>query len=112
MELDVTEAAKAHAEAIEAVRVAQQGTLLVTFTEGFTAIMVAIKELQVQGVATNDHLARLNSKVATQEGQINTLMLWKATISGFNGAVSMGWTTLVSLLSGGLVAVLYWVFRK
>ncbi len=112
MELDVTEAARAHAEAIEAVRVQQQSSLQTTFIEGFTTIMVKLTQLETQAISTNDHLARLNSKVATQEGELTILKLWKARLEGFNGAINVGWTTLISLLSGGLVALLYWIFRK
>jgi len=59
--------------------------------------------------ATNDHLARLNSKVATHEDLINNLLLWKARIEGFTGAINMGWAVFVSAISG---IIIYFFTRR
>lgn len=81
-----------------------------------TAILTEVQVSQatlISGqIATNDHLARLNSKVATQEGQINTLMLWKARLEGFTGAINLGWTTVLTLLSGTGLTIYYLFIRK
>ena len=52
------------------------------------------------------HLARLNSKVATHEGEINKLTLAKAYMDGSVGTIKLGmsivWGVVLALLSGGI----------
>jgi len=75
-------------------------------------IMVQLAEL-VQGVRfINEHLARLNSKVATHEGNINMLMLWKSEAKGFANAIGMGWSLVISLISGSIVSIFYWLTHR
>lgn len=57
------------------------------------------------------HLTQLNSKVATQEANMNTMLLWKARIEGFSGAINMGWSTVLALLSGTGITIWY-LLRK
>lgn len=76
-----------------------------------TAILTEVQVSQATLIAgqnaTNEHLRILNGKVATQEGNISTLLLWKARVEGFTGAVNLGWTTVLTLLSGTGLTIWY-----
>lgn len=76
-----------------------------------TAILTEVQVSQAMLIAgqnaTNEHLRILNGKVATQEGNISTLLLWKARVEGFTGAVNLGWTTVLALLSGTGLTIWY-----
>lgn len=82
-------------------------------------ITVILTEVQVSQAtliagqnATNEHLRILNGKVATQELNISTLLLWKARVEGFTGAVNLGWTTVLALLSGTGLTLWYLITRR
>lgn len=80
--------------------------------EQFAAIMSNLATLNEGVVGIQTHLATLNSKVATQEGNINTLMLWKAQADGFSKAVGLGWSTILALLSGTGLTIWYLISHK
>ncbi len=61
---------------------------------------------------TNEHLRILNSKVATHEQSLNILLLWKAEAKGFLGAINVGWTLIISLISGAGVSLFYWLTHR
>lgn len=79
--------------------------------EKITAILTELQVTQATIVvgqnSINEHLRILNGKVATQEGNLNTLLLWKARVEGFTGAVNLGWTTVLTLLSGTGLTIWY-----
>ena len=75
-------------------------------------IMTSLTTLMVGQDATNEHLRILNGKVATQEGNINTLMLWKARAEGFTGAINIGWTLVLALVSGAVLLIGDFLIRK
>ena len=75
-------------------------------------IMTSLTTLMVGQDATNEHLRILNGKVATQEGNINTLMLWKARAEGFTGAINIGWTLILTILSGAVLLIGDFLIRK
>lgn len=104
--------ALAHAEAIESTRAQQQSFLTDIINSKFTEILVNITVLQKTQEGTNEHLRILNGKVAAHEASLTTLMLWKAEAKGFGGAVSIGWSTVISLISGGAVALFYWTTHR
>ena len=72
----------------------------------------SLQALQFGQDATNEHLKILNGKVATQEGQINTLTLWKARAEGFTGAINIGWTLILTILSGAVLLLGDFLIRK
>lgn len=85
--------------------------LLEKITAILTEVQVSQATLIAGQSATNEHLRILNGKVATQELNISTILLWKARIEGFTGAVNLGWTTVLTLLSGtGLT--LWYLIKK
>lgn len=79
--------------------------------DNITAVLTEIQVSQATLIAgqsaTNEHLRILNGKVATQEANISTLLLWKARVEGFTGAVNLGWTTVLALLSGTGLTIWY-----
>lgn len=81
-----------------------------------TAILTEVQVSQATLIAgqnaTNEHLRILNGKVATQELNISTLLLWKARVEGFTGAVNLGWTTVITLLSGAGLTLWYIITKK
>lgn len=81
-------------------------------TAVLTEIQVSQATLIAGQSATNEHLRILNGKVATQELNISTLLLWKARLEGFTGAVNLGWTTILTLFSGTALAIWYLITRK
>lgn len=80
--------------------------------EQFAAIMSNLATLNEGVLGINAHLTQLNSKVATQEANMNTVLLWKARLEGFSGAINLGWSTLVALLSGTGLTIWYWVTHR
>lgn len=76
-------------------------------TAVLTEIQISQATLIAGQTATNEHLRILNGKVATQELNISTLLLWKARVEGFTGAVNLGWTTVLALLSGTGLTIWY-----
>lgn len=60
----------------------------------------------------DEHLERLNSKVATQAGQINTIQLWKAKLEGAGMVFDGAWVLIISMLSGCAVLIWTWLTRK
>lgn len=81
-------------------------------TAVLTQIQVSQATLIAGQSATNEHLRILNGKVATQELNISTLLLWKARVEGFTGAVNLGWTTILALLSGTGLTLWYIITRR
>lgn len=81
-------------------------------TAVLTEIQVSQATLIAGQGATNEHLRLLNGKVATQEGNISTLLLWKARVEGFTGAVNLGWTTVIALLSGTGLTLWYIITKR
>lgn len=78
----------------------------------YANIMATLATL-TQGIGgINDHLERLNSKVATHEGELNTIMLWKAQALGFGQAIGIGWSILISLISGLGGGIIYWLLHR
>lgn len=81
-----------------------------------TAILTEVQVSQATLIAgqnaTNEHLRILNGKVAAQELNISTLLLWKARVEGFTGAVNLGWTTVLALLSGTGITLWYLLTRR
>lgn len=80
--------------------------------EQFTAIMSNLATLNEGVIGINAHLTQLNSKVATQEANMNTVLLWKARLEGFTGAVNLGWSTVIALLSGTGLTIWYWIIHR
>lgn len=80
--------------------------------EQFAAIMSNLATLNEGVIGINTHLTNLNSKVATQEGNINSILLWKARVEGFGNAVNLGWSTIIALLSGTGLTLLYWITHR
>lgn len=78
----------------------------------YANIMSGLATLVAGQEGTNEHLRILNGKVATQEGKINALMLWRANIEGFTGAISVGWGLIISLVSGCAATLAYWLFHR
>lgn len=86
--------------------------LLAKLTAVLTEVQVSQATLIAGQNATNEHLRVLNGKVATQEGNITVLLLWRARLEGFTGAVNLGWTTILTLLSGTGLTIWYLLTRK
>lgn len=86
--------------------------LLAKLTAVLTEVQVSQATLIAGQNATNEHLRVLNGKVATQEGNITMLLLWRARLEGFTGAVNLGWTTILTLLSGTGLTIWYLITRK
>lgn len=109
---DPVQAAVAHAAAIEVTRAQQQASVVEILNNKFAEILINIAVLQNTQEGTNEHLRILNGKVAKHEESLTTLMLWKAEAKGFVGAISVGWTTAITLLSGAAGAILIWLLKR
>ena len=76
------------------------------------AVQVGMELNNAPLVEIKDHLARLNGKVAAQEVNINTLLIWKARFEGASGAVKImsvaGWGIVLAIIS----AIFYGIFQK
>lgn len=115
--LEAIEATAIAQEKIEKSREIQIDTALEKHTsvitsnvdEHYTNIMTTLATLIAGQSETNKHLSILNGKVADHQKELTTLMLWKAEGKGFIGAINIGWTTLITLLSG---VAAYFIFRK
>lgn len=81
-------------------------------TAVLTEIQIGQATLIAGQSATNEHLRILNGKVATQELNISTLLLWKARLEGFTGAVNLGWSTVIALLSGTGLTLWYIITKR
>lgn len=81
-------------------------------TEILTELQISQATIIAGQNATNEHLRILNGKVAAQEGSIGILLLWKARVEGFTGAVNLGWTTVLTLLSGTGLTIWYLITKK
>jgi hypothetical protein len=62
--------------------------------------------------ATNEHLKQLNGKVAKHEDSINSLSLWRARGEGVQATLGVGWTFILAILSGAVLLIGDWYFRK
>lgn len=107
------------ADAQEATEKARAAQMKAAVAEGTAEIMVTLTKLIVgqtklaAGQAnTNEHLVRLNGSVAEHEKKLNTVLLWKAEVRGFTGAVSTGWTSVLALLGGVAGSAILLFFKK
>lgn len=80
--------------------------------EQYATIVGNLSSLNTGIADINTHLERLNSKVATQEANMNTVLLWKARLEGFGGALNIGWGIIVALISGAGTTLAYWILKK
>lgn len=78
-------------------------------SDQYTSIMTTLATLVAGQAGTNEHLRLLNGKVAKHEESINTMLLWKAEAKGFLGAINIGWTLVISLISGTAATFIYWI---
>ena len=125
------EAARKAAEENEKSRIAQLEAVLEPHREktaaiihdNYTSIMIMLqKVISIQESSatandlahsiTNEHLAKLNGKIAEHEKNLSLLMLWKAQAKGFGEAINLGWSSFIGLFGGGVALIIYWFTRK
>lgn len=80
--------------------------------EQFLNITTTLATLVAGQKETNAHLTTLNGQVAKHEGSLTDLLLWKAEAKGFLGAINVGWTIIISLISGAGISFFYWVTHR
>jgi hypothetical protein len=78
----------------------------------YVNIMTTLATLVAGQSATNQHLTILNGKVAKHEESLNILLIWKAEAKGFLGAINIGWTLIISLISGAGISLFYWLTHR
>jgi hypothetical protein len=75
-------------------------------------IMNSLTILVLGQETTNEHLTRLNGKVAKHEESINSLIIWKARTEGMTATINIGWTFILALLSGAVLLLGDFFLRK
>lgn len=73
--------------------------------EQYLNIMTTLATLVQASKDTNEHLSRLNGKVAAHEGKITQLIIWQARMQGAAMPFKAIWTVIISVISGGIVIV-------